>query len=127
MTRVILTIFFGLMLLASFSVQANGRDGYHTKQYQSHNGKHKRHHNKHHGCHGYQGYRHGNRRHGYRHDDYYRHGDRRHGYRHNDYYRHARYAQSCRGPYLGAGAYFEYSNDGVVLVYQSYPQGGRGY
>jgi len=105
MTRVILTLFFGFMLLASFSVQANGRDGYHDKHYRSHHCKHKRHHNKHHAY--YQ----------------YRHGDRRH----DGPYRHGRYAQVYRAPHPESGAYFEYSNDGVVLVYQSYPQRVRGY
>ncbi len=109
MTRVILTIVFGFMLLASFSVQAKGRDGYHDKHFRSHHGKHKRHHNKHHG---------------YRH---YRHGDRRHGYRHDGHYRHGGYTQLYRAPHLEAGAFFEYSNDGVVLVYQTYPQRVRGY
>ena len=109
MNRVILTMFFGFMLLVSFSIQANGRDGYYGKHHRSHHCKHKRHHNKHHA---------------YRH---YRHGDRRHGYRHDDHYRQVRYIQPYRAPHLEAGAYFEYLNDGVVLVYQSYPQGGRGY
>jgi hypothetical protein len=109
MIRVILITFFGFMLLASFPVQANGRDGFHDKHYRSDHCKHKRHHNKHHGYH------------------HYRHGDRRHGYRHDDQYRHARYTQAYRAPHLETGAYFEYSNDGVVLVYQSHPQRARGY
>lgn len=105
MTRVILTIVFGFMILASFSVQAKGRGGYHDNHYRPHHCKHKRHHNKHHGYHQY------------------RHAGRRY----NGHYRHDGYARLYRAPYPEAGAYFEYTNDGVILVYQSYPQRLRGY